>query len=68
MTFAICFDFPETTTGPFFAAIVEGAAGWTNNLETAERFDSEDIADRFLANGYGETAAFGTVVEIASES
>jgi len=66
MTFAICFDFPETPGQPLFAGwLYDGGLGFAPRLETAARFDTWEAAERTLENSYGrETRTFGTVVEL----
>jgi len=66
--YAICFDFPELNGDPVFA-------GWTGSnpkqlgfapkLETAAKWDSEEVAGNFLRNNWGEKISqYGTVVEV----
>lgn len=70
--YAICFDFPEQNGDPFFAAFVpvltlSADAGMTPLLAIAKRFESEAIAERFLATSYGpEARSYGVVVEIGT--
>lgn len=61
----ICFDFTDDGT-PLFVLDYDGI-GFTASLETAKRFESEQSAERFLANVYGPSVrACGAVVEVAS--
>lgn len=64
--YAICFDFPENDD-PWFLAKVGGALGFTTSLAMATRFDSEEVADCYLSNGYGPAVRqYGAVVEVAT--
>jgi hypothetical protein len=64
MPYMLCFDFPEANGEPMFG--YRGVEGWglTMSLASAERFVTEAIAERTLANAYGqETRSWGAVVE-----
>jgi hypothetical protein len=65
MTYAICFDFPERPGEPVFAGWAGDQLGFAFSLESAATWDSEEIAERWLNNNYGdETRKCGTVVEV----
>jgi hypothetical protein len=60
----IVFDFPEAND-PIFAAFQGDAPAFSTNLANAKRFDSEEIAQRFLTNAYGPSSRrFGVVAEV----
>lgn len=62
--YAVRFDLEDSP--PIYAGkMSDGALGFANTLETAEVWPSEEIAARFLANGYGPNmGAAGSVVEV----
>jgi hypothetical protein len=64
--YAICFDFPEAEGEPLFAGIThDGTMGFAPTLRTARFFGSETVAERVLANSYGnETRQYAVVVEV----
>jgi hypothetical protein len=66
VSYAICFDFPETSGDPLFAKRLSDALGWTLNLSAATRFATVDEAQRTLENGYGPAAEYGRVVEVSA--
>jgi len=65
--YAICFDFPEDERQfPWFAHRMPGGWGLAMRLENAERFVSEEAAERTLKNAFGEAMRqCGVVVELA---
>jgi hypothetical protein len=67
VSYAICFDFPETSGDPLFAKRLSDALGWTMNLSAATRFATVDEAQRTLENGYSANVAeYGRVVEVSA--
>lgn len=65
--YTIAFDFPEGDGDPWFASFIGDVADWTPSLASAEMFDSEDTAERFLAISYGPWARqYGVVVEVVA--
>jgi len=66
MTFAICFDFPETDTPWFAGWCGNGTLGLAPSLRTAATWDSEEVAERILATYGPETRECGVVVELAA--
>ena len=63
--YAIKFDYPEGNT--LYAGMFKDALGWAPTLATALFFPSREAAGRTLANGYGPSAAFGTIVAVNTE-
>jgi hypothetical protein len=64
MTFAICFDFPNAEGDPWFGKLMEGQPGLTPQLDEAQTFASETLAEGFL-DGYGPwLGGYATVVEV----
>lgn len=64
--YLICFDFPEAPD-PWFAAQLRAGMGFVSSLTDAARFGTQEIAERVLQNGYGDsTRPYGTVVEIGT--
>ena len=58
--YAIRFDWPE---GSLYAGFHNGAAGWAPTLDTAILCDSEEEAQRWIDNGYGEAGKkYGKVI------
>lgn len=64
--FAVRFDFPEAD-GPVYAGAYKGAAGFAPTLLTADLFDTAEIAERFLRNGYGPAREFGRVIDVTAD-
>ncbi len=64
--YAICFDFPEMNGEPVFAGWLNGMLQFAPRLETAAKFDTEEIAERWLNNNWSspEIKGYGTVVEV----
>lgn len=62
-TYAIQFDYPE---GTCWAGLHKGACGWAPSLATALLFDDADKARSLMECGYGNSAEWGRVVEVAS--
>lgn len=64
--YLICFDFPDMDD-PVFAGWAGEQLGIAWTMKTAARFESEEIAARWLENNYGaEMREWGTVVEAAT--
>ena len=61
MPWAIQFDYPEAVS-PLYAGEYKGALGWAPTLATAYRFETQEAAERVLAN-YGSSAEYGRVIE-----
>lgn len=60
MAYLIEFRYPERT---LWAGKFKDGLGWAPTPDTALRFDSEEVAGRTLANGYGPSAEYGFIVD-----
>lgn len=61
--YAIRFDFPDSND-VLYAGMHKGALGWAPTLATALLFQTREEAGRNLANGYGASTQYGTIVEV----
>lgn len=65
MIFVVRFDVPDSA--PCYAGFAkDGALGFAPTTETAIHCETEEIAERWLRNGYGHLAEYGTVEELKS--
>ena len=63
--YAIRFNYPDGDI--LYAGMFKGALGWAPTLATALFFPSREEAGRTLANGYGNSAEYGTIVAVNTE-
>lgn len=63
--YAIKFDFPDSDVS-LYAGMHKGALGWAPTLATALLFKTREEAGRNLANGYGASTQYGTIVEVTT--
>lgn len=62
MSYLIRFDFPEGDT--MYAGKYKDALGYARTPDTALRFETKEIAERTLVNGYGAImSVHGTIVQ-----
>ena len=62
--YAIKFTFPWGGV-EYAGKTRDGSLGFASTLATADLYESREIAERFLANGYGDgTRPLGEVIEV----
>lgn len=67
MPYAIKFTFDDNSV-VYSGLTPDGVLGFAPTLDSAERYSSEEVAQRFLKNGYATTLEeYGEVIEVGDE-